>query len=85
MNLDAGKLLRTLKFTFHIFLSFDPTIDSGNGNNCFQPKQPVDVGMAAGAAVGVTVFVIAAVAGAYFFYTKRNSLPAIGGITNPIA
>ena len=41
--------------------------------------------MAAGAAVGVTVFVIAAVAGAYFFYTKRSSPTIIGGIPNPIA
>jgi len=63
---------------------FDPTIDSGNGNNCFQPKQPVDVGMAAGAAVGVTVFVIAAVAGGYYFFTKRNE-PTIVGISNPLA
>jgi len=64
--------------------SFDPTIDSGNGNNCFQPKQPVDVGMAAGAAVAVTVFVIAVVAGGYFFYTKRNN-GTIAGISNPLA
>ena len=62
---------------------FDPTIDSGDGNNCFQPKPPVDVGMAAGAAVGVTVFVIALVAGGYFFYSKRSSA-GIGGITNPL-
>ena len=71
-------------FQILLFSSFDPTIDSGNGNNCFQPKQPVDVGMAAGAAVGVTVFVIAAVAGGYFFFTKRND-PTIAGISNPLA
>ena len=40
--------------------------------------------MAAGAAVGVTVFVIAVVAGGYFFYTKRNNA-SIAGISNPLA
>ena len=40
--------------------------------------------MAAGAAVGVTVFVIAAVAGGYYFFTKRNE-PTIAGISNPLA
>ena len=47
---------------------------------------PINVGMAAGAAVAVTLVVIGIAAGGYFYYTKYGfSAPGSGGIANPIA
>ena len=58
----------------------------GNGSHCFKPGSPIDVGMAAGAAVAVTLVVIGIAGGGYFYYTKYGfGTPGTGGFTNPAA
>merc|ERR550534_3220049 len=56
------------------------------GHHCFQPSKPIDVGMAAGAAVAVTLVVTGLAFGAYIYYTKYYS-PSLGdgGFSNPAA
>ena len=49
-------------------------------------KAPINVGMAAGAAVAVTLVVIGIAAGGYFYYTKYGfAAPSGGGFSNPVA
>ena len=63
---------------------WDPTVDTGDGSHCFKPTKPVDVGMAAGTAVAVTLVVVGIAAGGYFYYSKYGfSTPSTGGISNP--
>ena len=65
---------------------WDPTVDVGNGSHCFKPGSPINVGMAAGAAVAVTLVVIGIAAGGYFYYTKYGfGVPGSIGIANPNA
>ena len=54
------------------------------GHHCFQPAKPIDVGMAVGGAVAVTVFVLGLAFAGYIYYTKYYS-PSLGdgGFTNP--
>ena len=57
------------------------------GQYCFKAKQPVDTGMAAGLAVGITIIVLGIAAGGYFAFTKfGNPFSDVGGgISNPIS
>ena len=48
-----------------------------------QSAEPVDVGMAAGTAVAVTLVVIGLVGGGYFYYTKYGVGPPTASFVNP--
>ena len=65
------------------FLKLEPN----KGQYCFKPKTPVDAGMAAGLAVGITIIVLGVVAGGYFVFVKfGNPFSDVGGgISNPIS
>ena len=51
---------------------WDPTIDLGSGHHCFKPSAPINAGLAAGAAVAITLVVIGAVFGGYFYLKRRS-------------
>ena len=50
---------------------WDPTLDLGSGHHCFKPSAPINAGIAAGAAVAITLVVIGTVFGAYFYFKHR--------------
>lgn len=52
---------------------FDPYTEVDIGVHCFKPAAPINVGMAAGAAVAVTLFIVAAVGGIYLYYVKYGN------------
>lgn len=52
---------------------FDPYTEVAPGLHCFEPAAPVNVGMAAGAAVAVTLVVIAIVGGIYLYFIKYGN------------
>ena len=58
---------------------------SGGGSHCFKPSAPINVGMAAGAAVAVTLVVVGLVGGGYFYYTKFGFGAVTGSFANPSA
>lgn len=66
---------------------YDPLEEVAPGQNCFKPKQPIDVGMAAGTAVGITIGVLLIAGGAFFAVQKwGNPFSSVGGgISNPVA
>ena len=66
---------------------YDPFTEVAPGQNCFKPSAPIDVGMAAGLAVGITFIVLLIVGGAVFYVHKfGNPLSAVGAsIVNPVS
>lgn len=51
---------------------WDPTIDLGSGHHCFKPSAPINAGVAAGAAVAITLVVIGTVFGGYFYFKRQS-------------
>lgn len=49
---------------------YDQNVDVEPGHHCFKPKTPINTGLTAGVAVGITVLVLATCGGAYFYITK---------------
>ena len=49
---------------------YDPYTEVAPGQHCFAPAPPINVGMAAGAAVAVTLVVLGLAVGGYFLVVK---------------
>ena len=66
---------------------YDPTTEVTPGQHCFKPASPVNVGMAAGLAVGITLLVVALAIATYCILTKYgNPFSASGGsFSNPMS
>ena len=66
---------------------YDPYTEVAPGQHCFKPAQPVNVGMAAGAAVAVTLVVLGLAVGGYFLFVKFGNpfSNESSSFTNPAA
>ena len=80
-------LLNLLHFIILVIVLQFLKLEPNKGQYCFKPKIPVDAGMAAGLAVGITIIVLGVVAGGYFAFVKfGNPFSDVGGgISNPIS
>jgi len=64
---------------------YDPFTEVVPGQNCFKPAAPIDTGMAAGLAVGITCAVLL-IAGGGFLFVRKFGIPFTdigGGFSNP--
>ena len=65
---------------------YDSTTEVTPGQHCFKPASPVNVGMAAGLAVGITLLVVALAIATYCILTKYGNPFSSGtsAVNNPM-